>query len=549
MRRLRMIEIVTPSVAGSLHLFPVALVLLITLAAPALAQSWTPVAATFPGTGAHKAFLLTDGTVMVQEGGGCCSGTSNWWRLAPDQQGDYVHGQWSSLTPMPSGYCPAAYASAVLPDGRVIVEGGEFNCAGPGETTLGAIFDPIANNGMGEWTSVNPPQNWITIGDGPSVVLPDGTFMLGNCCTHDYTLYDALLDPVTLTWRFTGNFQDQYNSEHGWTLLPPTSDAPTGSVLVVNCCYPVGDSRTSERYFPMFLKGSWYPAGSTIVSLWDFFGGSGEIGPAVLRPDGTVFAEGASANTKVAAHTALYDTFSATWAAGPDFPYDQKNNGLGAADAPAALLPNGNILVPAAVGYGAPTVFYEFTKSNTWVPVLTAPPGANSDSTSDTELLLLPTGQVLFTDGRTDVEIYTPANQNYDPSWAPQLCGGNCGSGVTLVSNNLTNRISGLRFNGMSQGAMFGDDSQMATNYPIIRISDANHVYYCRTHNHTSMGVQTGNLTVATFYDCPNVPANFSGILEVVANGIPSNPLNVSVGMCSGNPQDPYCPGPGPPIL
>lgn len=524
----------------TLRSFPIAVLLLVAvLMTIAPAQTWTPLFNQFPGSGAHKALLLTDGTVMVQEGGGCCYGTASWWRLTPapfSAVGGYLDGVWSQLASMPSGYCPAAYASAVLPDGRVIVEGGEFNCHGQKETTLGAIFDPTVAL-AGQWTTVNPPNNWITIGDGPSVVLPDGTFMLGNCCTHDYTLYDALLDPVTLTWRFTGAFQDQYNSEHGWTLLPPMSDAATGSVIVVNCCYPVNDSRTSERYFPLLSGGTWYPAGSTIVPLWDFFGSSGEIGPAVLRPDGTVFAEGASANSSVAAHTAFYHTSSsdpayATWTAGPDFPYDQSGKGLGAADAPAALLPNGNILVAAAVGEGIPTVFYEFTKNNQWVPVpVQAPPGAQSDRTQDINLLLLPTGQVLFMDGGKDVEIYTPGDQGYDPSWAPALAVSSCAGFCDYqIHNQSENTISGVRFNGMSQGTMFGDDSQMATNFPLVAIfsSTDESTRYCRTHDHTSMGVATGSLPVSTKFDCPGVPAG-EGFLYVIANGLSSGGQLVTV--------------------
>ena len=36
--------------------------------------------------------LLTDGTVMCQEPNGTA-----WWRLTPDEWGDYVNGTWSPL--------------------------------------------------------------------------------------------------------------------------------------------------------------------------------------------------------------------------------------------------------------------------------------------------------------------------------------------------------------------------------------------------------------------------------------------------------------------
>ena len=65
---------------------------------------------------------------------------------------------------MPSDYAPLYFASAVLPDGRVLVEGGEYNFLRQDETNLGAIYDPIKN----KWTNVNPPSGWSEIGDSPS---------------------------------------------------------------------------------------------------------------------------------------------------------------------------------------------------------------------------------------------------------------------------------------------------------------------------------------------------------------------------------------------
>ncbi|HEY1873796.1 MAG TPA: kelch repeat-containing protein, partial [Steroidobacteraceae bacterium] len=97
----------------------------------------------------------------------------------------------------PADYSPLYHASAVLPDGRVIIEGGEYNHLQAVWTNQGAIYDPLADT----WTEVNPPDGWKTIGDATGVVLFDGTFMLGNCCT----VQAALLDPVTMTWKPTGS--------------------------------------------------------------------------------------------------------------------------------------------------------------------------------------------------------------------------------------------------------------------------------------------------------------------------------------------------------
>ncbi len=75
-----------------------------------------------PAFQTDTALLLTDGTVMVHQ-----YSSQNWWRLTPDNTGSYLNGTWSQLGSMASNYGPLYFASAVLADGRVIVEGGEYN--------------------------------------------------------------------------------------------------------------------------------------------------------------------------------------------------------------------------------------------------------------------------------------------------------------------------------------------------------------------------------------------------------------------------------------
>src|SRR5262249_13699516 len=90
--------------------------------------------------------------------------------------------------------------------------------------------------------------------------------------------------------------------------------------------------------------------------------------------------------------------------------------------------------------------------------------------------------------------------------------------------------ISGHLFNGMSQGAAYGDDVQAATNYPIVRIRNnaTGHVFYSRTHDHSSMAVAFGGL-VSTTFDVPASQEPGASELVVVANGIPSAPVAVMV--------------------
>ncbi len=94
-----------------------------------------------------------------------------------------------------------------------------------------------------------------------------------------------------------------------------------------------------------------------------------------------------------------------------------------------------------------------------------------------------------------------------------------------------TYQIFGTQFNGLSQACSYGDDAQMATNYPIVRLQDSsNNIFYLRTANHSTMAVATGTATVSTFVSVPTDIPQGQYNLFVVANGIPSAPFAVSVG-------------------
>ena len=157
------------------------------------------------------------------------------FRLTPDNTGSYVNGTWSQLASLPSNYAPLYYGSAVLPDGRVIFEGGEYNNGAQVETNLGAIYDPVAN----KWTSVAPPAGWTSIGDGASVVLANGTYMQGDALSSKQALFNA----TNLTWTTTGAGKADANSEEGWLLIPG------GSVLTTDANNSQNPLQ-AERYNP-----------------------------------------------------------------------------------------------------------------------------------------------------------------------------------------------------------------------------------------------------------------------------------------------------------
>jgi len=476
-----------------LKTFAIALAAWLAVPGIATAQKWQTLKNP-PTFLTDTALQLTDGTVMVHE-----YLSPNWWQLTPDNTGSYLNGTWSQLGSMPSNYGPLYFASAVFAGGRVIVEGGEYNCCGGGEVALGAIYDPVKN----EWTNVNPPSGWTDIGDSPGIVLPEETFMLGQ----NITTASAFFDEKTLGWAIKGTGKTDAFSEEGWALLPD------GTVLTVD----TQDTTNSERFIPKSLK--WVTAGSTIVDL--SINAGLEIGPELLRPQGNVFAMGA--NSGGAGHTAIYDVATAKWAAGPDFP-----NGNDMADAPAALTPTGNMLCEVSPGvFNSPVSFYEFDGSK--FQSVPSPKNTGNINTSYVgRLLVLPTGQILYTvaDGVSmDAEIYT-AKGKAKSEWAPTIT-----SAPSTVTRGDSHVILGTQFNGLSAGATYGDDAQMATSYPLVRITNTNsgHVFYARTHDHSTMGVATGKKKVSTHFDVSASTETGASSLVVVANGIASKPVAVTV--------------------
>jgi len=63
----------------------------------------------------------------------------------------------------------------------------------------------------------------------------------------------------------------------------------------------------------------------------------------------------------------------------------------------------------------------------------------------------------------------------------------------------------------------------------MITNRDTGHVFYARTHDHSSMGVATGDAIVSTLFDIPVDAELGDSDLAVVANGIPSESIFVTI--------------------
>jgi hypothetical protein len=444
--------------------------------------------------------LLTDGTVMCQNGD-----TNQWWKLTPDNTGSYVNGTWSALANGPNS--PLYFASAVLRDGRIFVAGGEYNAGVSTDLLAAEIYNPVTN----AWTSITTPAGWTNIGDAPSCVFPDGRIMIGYIMGGQCAIYD----PVANTWTAAANKLNGSSSEETWTLLPDQT------ILTADC----SGHPATQKY--VIAANQWVSCGNTPVDLVE--ASSIEIGPALLLPDGRVFAVGATN------HTALYTmppnaSQPGTWATGPTFPPPTAGVTLGAKDAPGCLMPNGLVLCLAGPvdnvsgDYLSPTYFFEFNPATNTIAAIANPP-TNGGPPYVGRLLLLPTGQVLFANGSTNIQVYTPAGSP-DPVWAPT---------ITSVPSSMvpggTYTLYGRQITGLSQAVSYGDDAQMATNYPIIRVRNnaSGHVFYCRTSNYSTMGVNTGTVIENAQFTIPSGAELGACQITVIANGIPSAPANVNL--------------------
>ena len=419
------------------------------------------------------------------------------------------------------------------------------------ETNIGFMYDPVANT----WSAqITVPGTWCcaggggtgAIGDAQSTILTNGTMLVANIGNRDI----ASFNPATLTFSaLAPTNKDDINSEEGWNQLP------NGTFLTV-------DSRI-QTSFEIYdsATNSWGTAGSTVVNLADTGAGtanSKEVGPAVLRPDGSLIAFSGTNSGQ----NAVYNTATGTWAAtgvAGDFPAGPGASHYADADGPACLLPNGNVLVMASPVYpgppgvfNTPSHFFEFDGTN--LTQVADSPNAASFISYQGRMLLLPSGEVLLTaynqggsqllhpNARTnspiktpsvplvnvqDVVLYSNGGAPQD-AWRPVIT-----TAPSTVLPGNTYSISGTLFNGFSEGASYGDDAQMSTNYPLVRIRNhaTGHVLYARTHNHSRMGVEavgSGEI-VTTQFDVPASVEPGESDLVVVANGIPSFPADTVV--------------------
>jgi len=505
--------------------------------------SWNTLA-NVPSFTPDTMLLMTDASVLIHDSYG-----KDWYRLTPDGAGKYdTPGVvWSG--PFAMNDSRQLFASGVLADGRVYGVGGEYfdGSPTPNDSALGEIFDPRANN----WSSLDKPDSfgWVK-GDAISCILQDGRVIFGALETNQ----SAIWDPAANTWTEAGTAfgarpptKVGKSDEETWALLPD------GAVLTVAIAAPP----FAQKYVPAsdtWIATSPPPVGLALLSLPDTTVHPPvsieieEIGPAILLPDGRLFFIGATG------HTALYTcpaiaSQPGAWTAARDLPHDASGKNFNspngniqtAIDAPAVLLPCGKVLL-----IGGPTVrevnggqtqfwsnpssaclYDPASNSLTELEPQRQPPSNGVDGWQS-RLLLLPTGEVLMTTQQSQtIVILVDATiiGTPKPAWKPVIT-----DFPPVMAVGSQYKISGRQINGLSQANSYGDDAQMATNYPIAKFVHAGAgVSYFRTFDFSTLGVATGAAVHSAMVEIPALAAPGSYTLQIVANGIESDPVSVEI--------------------
>jgi hypothetical protein len=429
--------------------------------------------------------LLSDGTVLAHQ-----INTSNWFRLTPIG-GSYIKGGWTQMASMHTNRL--WFASCLMRDGRVLVAGGEYDDAGQQSGQPSAeVYDPQLNT----WTLTRPAG--VVFADSESVILPDGKVLISGIYSGNT---NVIYDPATGNWLPSSNTL-QYQNEASWVKLPDDSILTIDPTLT-----------SSERYIPSLNQ--WLPDTNLTVQVWDF---DQEIGPGLLLPDGRAFFLGGNGRTVL--YTPSGSTNNGSWTQGPNI----MPAGYRARDVPAAMMGNGKMLCFFTGFNGAgPFVYYEYDYSIGAVGAFTPtgfPPGLSNTNNSAIAMLDLPDGTVLLSSGRTS-QLYV-----YQPDTPPQSF---AKPAINSITANLDGcfHLVGTQLNGLSQGAALGDDLQMDSNYPLVRLVDNvnGNVYYGRTFNWSSTSVRTGNKLVSTEFTASTAAYDHGASLVVVANGVASDPV------------------------
>lgn len=452
--------------------------------------------------------LLLDGRVLCFEAA-VVSGAATSRRcctLTPDINGSYVNGTWNTVASMNG--LRYVFTTFTLSDGKVFVTGGEYNSNG---YNAGEIYDPILNT----WTTIAvvPSTGSVVLANGPAAMLPDGKIIIGSADAAQQTHY--IFSHVSDTWTRAADGILGPPSDNSYVLTPDNKIFGYSVFSHANQC---------AVYDPLTDSWALRTTNPNTVATGD------NMGPTPLLYDGSLVMVGPNF------HVSRYAYATDTWTT-----LTTGSSSQAASNAPAATLPNGNALF--ALGsmsgnYSIQNTYWEFNPgTNLFTQVFSgSEPLGTATRGTDTGFLVLPTGQVLWTESANPtgfnnqrVFVYTSSNATVgSDTWRPAIV-----SPPTALARNSTTTLTVIQMNGLTIGVSFGNDLNAWTNHPVARLTDSisGNVYYCRTGNLSTRSIAPGTVGSCTLFVPASVPLGAYN-LEVIANGVPS--LAVSVDVVSG---------------
>jgi hypothetical protein len=397
-----------------------------------------------------------------------------------------------------------------------------------------------------------PANSWSPSG---TKVYPDSSDEEGWTRTSEGTIvnYDLFQSIAT-----NGSYAEKYNPTTGvWRSISPSDGTAQGTIpqlSSVNLGYELGpslrlqDGRVLEigatqhtaLYNPIWNTWEAGPdITGTLNGIASPFGA--DDAPGAILPNGhVIFAADAGASQFTSSgnitsgspvitgipSTALFQVF---WSvSGPGIPSGAY---IASVDSPsqvtissAATATTSGDTISWGGTFSNPTELFEFDPlRNSIHQITSALPDTNLpfEGSYPTRMLILPTGQLLFSDSSSQLWVYT-SEEAASPFLRPFI------TDVNYLGNDKF-RLSGLQLDGQSSGAAYGDDDQMDSNYPIIRMLDSHgNVLYARTSNWSKIAVGEDGIETVDFTPNPEVtPGNYS--LIVSGAGISSFPFPMEI--------------------
>jgi hypothetical protein len=426
------------------------------------------------------------------------------------------------------------------------------------------------------------------LGDDPSILLASKEILQGNLVNGDTYIYNAASNSWSPTgtkvypdssdeegWVRTsegtivnydlfysiatdGAYAEKYDPAIGtWSSISPSAGTAKGTIQQLsgtNIGYElgpairlqegqvleVGATQYNATYNP--ATNTWAPAPETIGSLNGIpspFGA--DDGPAAILPDGHVIyvadsgISGFTSSGNITNGSAVITGIPSTAIMQVYWPV----NGAGipggsyivSVDSPSSVTISSAATATAsgeAISWGGtysnPAELFELDpQTNTIIDVTSALPDDNLpyEGSYPTRMLILPTGQLLFSDDSAQLWVYTsPGTPN--PRLRPLV------TNVSYLGDGEF-RLTGTQLDGQSAGASYGDDDQMDSNYPIIRmVNSSGNVFYARTFNWSKITVGDNGSETVDFMLNPGVTPG-AYYMIVSGAGISSTPSYIYI--------------------